>query len=157
MLVPTFALGRAQDVLLTLTRQLLGVPIYLDGLTREITRLFAAMPEHLPEAVRNQLKNGTNPFLGPQVTLVADRREREHLIRNPTPAVILASSGMLSQGVSPLYAKQVLQEPESAVLIEVAGYDWNCPQHITPRFSAEEWASMQGQDGSRPGLNAALP
>jgi uncharacterized protein len=32
---------------------------------------------------------------------------------------------------------------ESAVLIEVAGYDWNCPQHITPRFSAEEWAEMQ--------------
>lgn len=117
VLVPTFALGRAQDVLLTLTRQLPGVPIYLDGLTREITRLFTAMPEHLPEAVRNQLKNGTNPFLGPQVTLVEDRGEREHLIHKREPVVILASSGMLSQGVSPLYAKQVLQEPESAVLI----------------------------------------
>ena len=117
VLVPTFALGRAQDVLLTLTRQLPGVPIYLDGLTREITRLFAGMPEHLPEGVRNQLKNGTNPFFGSQVTLVEDRREREYLIHNPTPAVILASSGMLSQGVSPLYAKHILQEPGSAVLI----------------------------------------
>ncbi len=117
VLVPTFALGRAQDVLLTLTRQLPDVPIYLDGLTRELTRLFASMPEHLPEGVRNQLKNGTNPFLGPQVTLVEDRREREHIIHNHEPAVILASSGMLSQGVSPLYAKHVLQEPGSAVLI----------------------------------------
>lgn len=117
VLVPTFALGRAQDVLLTLTRQLPGVPVYLDGLTREITRLFASMPDHLPEAVKNQLKNGTNPFLGPQVTLVEDRKEREHLIHKREPVVILASSGMLSQGVSPLYAKQVLQEPESAVLI----------------------------------------
>ena len=117
VLVPTFALGRAQDVLLTLTRQLPGTPVYLDGLTREITRLFASMPEHLPEGVRNQLKNGTNPFFGPQVTLVEDRREREYLIHNPTPAVILASSGMLSQGVSPLYAKHMLQEPGSAVLI----------------------------------------
>ncbi len=117
VLVPTFALGRAQDVLLTLTRQLPDVPIYLDGLTRVITRLFASMPEHLPEGVRNQLKNGTNPFLGPQVTLVEDRREREHIIHNHEPAVILASSGMLSQGVSPLYAKHVLQEPGSAVLI----------------------------------------
>ena len=117
VLVPTFALGRAQDVLLTLTRQLPGVPVYLDGLTREITQLFASMPEHLPEGVRNQLKNGTNPFLGPQVTLVEDRRAREHIIHNPEPAVILASSGMLSQGVSPLYAKHILQEPGSAVLI----------------------------------------
>jgi hypothetical protein len=25
---------------------------------------------------------------------------------------------------------------EHGVLIEVAGFDWNCPQHITPRFTA---------------------
>jgi predicted pyridoxine 5'-phosphate oxidase superfamily flavin-nucleotide-binding protein len=27
---------------------------------------------------------------------------------------------------------------ERLYFIDVAGYDWNCPQHITPRFSAEE-------------------
>lgn len=117
VLVPTFALGRAQDVLLTLTRQLQGVPIYLDGLTREITRLFAGMPEHLPVSVRNQLENGTNPFFTPDVTLVEGRKQREQLIASKHPCIILASSGMLSQGVSPLYARQILQEPESALLI----------------------------------------
>ncbi|MBK1657475.1 pyridoxamine 5'-phosphate oxidase family protein [Paracraurococcus ruber] len=34
------------------------------------------------------------------------------------------------------------RQAESAVLIEIAGHDWNCPQHITPRFTAEEWAQM---------------
>ena len=117
VLVPTFALGRAQDVLLTLTRQLPGLPIYLDGLTRELTQLFAAMPEHLPLGVRNQLSNGTNPFSPSNVRLIEDRREREQVICEQRPAVILASSGMLSQGVSPVYARAVLQEPESAVLL----------------------------------------
>jgi len=117
VLVPTFALGRAQDVLLTLTRQLPGTAIYLDGLTRAITRLFAAMSEHLPAGVQNQLENGSNPFFPPNVHLVESRREREGIIHNPEPAVILASSGMLSQGVSPLYARHVLREPGSAVLI----------------------------------------
>lgn len=28
--------------------------------------------------------------------------------------------------------------PERAVLIDVVGYDWNCPQHITPRFTEAE-------------------
>lgn len=28
--------------------------------------------------------------------------------------------------------------PERAYLIDVIGYDWNCPQHITPRFSEAE-------------------
>jgi predicted pyridoxine 5'-phosphate oxidase superfamily flavin-nucleotide-binding protein len=27
---------------------------------------------------------------------------------------------------------------ERAFLIEVAAFDWNCPQHITPRFTAED-------------------
>lgn len=29
-------------------------------------------------------------------------------------------------------------EPEHAWLIDVVGYDWNCPQHITPRFTEAE-------------------
>lgn len=27
---------------------------------------------------------------------------------------------------------------ERAIRVHVAGFDWNCPQHITPRFTAEE-------------------
>ncbi|AJR26251.1 pyridoxamine 5'-phosphate oxidase [Sphingobium sp. YBL2] len=29
-------------------------------------------------------------------------------------------------------------EPERAFLIDVVGFDWNCPQHITPRFTRKE-------------------
>ena len=29
-------------------------------------------------------------------------------------------------------------QPEAAMVIDVAGYDWNCPKYITPRFSAED-------------------
>ncbi|MBV8437003.1 MAG: pyridoxamine 5'-phosphate oxidase family protein [Silvibacterium sp.] len=28
--------------------------------------------------------------------------------------------------------------PERAVVIHVEGFDWNCPQHITPRYTMEE-------------------
>jgi predicted pyridoxine 5'-phosphate oxidase superfamily flavin-nucleotide-binding protein len=27
---------------------------------------------------------------------------------------------------------------ERGILIHVAAYDWNCPQHITPRFTQEQ-------------------
>lgn len=27
---------------------------------------------------------------------------------------------------------------ERAVLVHIAGFDWNCPQHITPRFTLDE-------------------
>lgn len=31
---------------------------------------------------------------------------------------------------------------ERTFLIEVAAFDWNCPQHITPRFTAEDLESV---------------
>lgn len=29
-------------------------------------------------------------------------------------------------------------KPERLILLHVQAYDWNCPQHITPRYTAEE-------------------
>ena len=34
--------------------------------------------------------------------------------------------------------------PERAMTIHVEAFDWNCPQHITRRFTLEELAEMQG-------------
>ena len=33
-------------------------------------------------------------------------------------------------------------KPERAVLFKVVAFDWNCPQHITPRFTLEELEQM---------------
>lgn len=32
--------------------------------------------------------------------------------------------------------------PERAYLYDVVGWDWNCPQHITPRFTSSEMETM---------------
>jgi predicted pyridoxine 5'-phosphate oxidase superfamily flavin-nucleotide-binding protein len=33
---------------------------------------------------------------------------------------------------------------ERGIVISIEGYDWNCPQHITPRFTAAEIAEVLG-------------
>ncbi|MFN3258996.1 MAG: pyridoxamine 5'-phosphate oxidase family protein [Pikeienuella sp.] len=40
-------------------------------------------------------------------------------------------------------------KPERAVLIDVAGFDWNCPQHIPQRFTAEELQPVLGEMQAR--------
>ncbi|MBH2000618.1 MAG: pyridoxamine 5'-phosphate oxidase family protein [Sphingomonadaceae bacterium] len=50
-----------------------------------------------------------------------------HARASDDPAVIAAL-------MPPDYAA----EPERAFLIDVIGFDWNCPQHITPRFTEAE-------------------
>ena len=37
-----------------------------------------------------------------------------------------------------LVVPQEKTPPERAILIHVEGFDWNCPQHITPRYTLEE-------------------
>lgn len=40
---------------------------------------------------------------------------------------------------------------ERAVLMSVEAFDWNCPQHITPRFTEEEIAHLLGLAREVPG------
>lgn len=46
--------------------------------------------------------------------------------------------------VAQLAEKEVRSSVERVFFIDVVSYDWNCPQHITPRYTAEEiekWAT----------------
>lgn len=38
---------------------------------------------------------------------------------------------------------------ERAVLIRVEAFDWNCPQHLPLRFTAEEYAHIHAEDRTR--------
>lgn len=122
VLIPTFALGRAQELTLLLVNHMMSgvlpqVPIYLDGLVRSLTHAFEELLGEMPEKLQNQAANIGSPFLREGVTLVKDRKQRERIIGSQQPAVILASSGMLTGGVSPRYARAVLEEPASALFI----------------------------------------
>jgi len=46
---------------------------------------------------------------------------------------------LLDRLVDPNYAAPI----ERVVLFHVVAFDWNCPQHITPRMTASEWTEAQ--------------
>jgi uncharacterized protein len=43
--------------------------------------------------------------------------------------------------VTSLMTPEYKATPERAFIIDVVGFDWNCPQHITPRFTEAEIAA----------------
>lgn len=46
---------------------------------------------------------------------------------------------------------------ERAVVLRIEGFDWNCPQHITPRFTADEIAPfVEAKDREIEALRAEL-
>ena len=53
---------------------------------------------------------------------------------------------LVAQLESPHYRARI----ERAVIIRVEGYDWNCPQHITPRFTEAEWSAASSPPRAKP-------
>ena len=56
---------------------------------------------------------------------------------------LLGHARVLDAREEPALAAQLTPEPmrskvERLFIIEIVSYDWNCPQYITPRFTAEE-------------------
>ncbi len=80
--------------------------------------------------------------------LVADPRVSLFLMDYPNRRrlKILGHARIATAAEEPELLSRLMPEgykalPERAYLIDVVGYDWNCPQHITPRFTEAELAS----------------
>ncbi len=121
VLVPCFALGRAQEILLILqAAQLKGevppFPIWVDGLVRRVCATYRLIPEALTPTLQRQIRRGYDPFIGPSVRMVQDEREREQILAGP-PACIVSSSGMLTGGPSAWFAQRLASRPEASILI----------------------------------------
>lgn len=107
VLIPAFALGRAQEVSLLLRRHLPHVPVLVDGMAREVSATF----ESISEA-------GTRPLeiFGGSVS----RAQRPQDLEGFTKGVVVTTSGMLTGGPALEWAARILPEPQSAVFI--SGY-----------------------------------
>jgi Cft2 family RNA processing exonuclease len=125
VLIPAFALGRAQEIILAIRTSALfhsvNVPVYIDGLVREVTDLFQNQLELLPASVQNFAKT-QSPFFSdkssPRIISIGSPKERNLAMEHPS--VIIASSGMLTGGASIHYAKALLPRANAAVF--VSGY-----------------------------------
>jgi uncharacterized protein len=123
-LLPSFALGRAQEVISILrAAQRDGVippfPIAVDGLVRRVCAAYAAIPEALTPGLRKHILGGGRPFFGGNVQAIDTPRQRDLTLAGP-PGAIVASSGMLTGGPSVFYAERLAGDARSAVLF--SGY-----------------------------------
>ncbi len=104
VLVPVFAVGRSQEVMLVLeekmrTGQLEKIPVYLDGMIYEATAIHTAYPEFLNVNLRDSItKKKENPFLSDIFKRVDVQETREQIIDDVGPFVVLATSGMMNGG-----------------------------------------------------------
>ena len=122
VLVPVFAVGRSQEVMLVLedlmrNRQIPEVPIYLDGMIWEATAIHTAYPEYLNSQLRTQIfQTGENPFLSPTFKRVETSDMRANICDQAEPCIVLATSGMMSGGPVLEYFKAWADNPNHALV-----------------------------------------
>ncbi|MDH7592845.1 MAG: beta-CASP ribonuclease aCPSF1 [Methanomicrobiales archaeon] len=121
VLIPAFAVGRSQEVMLALEEgiRMAKIPsatVYLDGMIREATAIHTTYPEYLNADLRNQIfRDGFNPFLAECFRAVDSTELREAVIRGG-PCVIITTSGMLNGGPVFEYLKALASEKNNALI-----------------------------------------
>lgn len=121
LLVPAFAVGRAQQILHLIDRLVTGgrvraFPVHLDSpMAIDATRIYAQFPDAHRADIRPIA--GGSAFHSRWLTLHRSRAESESLNRVKGPAVIISSSGMLSGGRILHHCRVRLPHPENTLLI----------------------------------------
>jgi len=122
VLIPVFAVGRSQEVMLVIeemmrTNRMPTVPVYLDGMIWEATAIHTAYPEYLNSQLRTQIfQQNENPFLSPIFKRVETSGMREEICHSPDPCIVLATSGMMSGGPVMEYFKAWADNPSNWLL-----------------------------------------
>ncbi|MDO8554427.1 MAG: beta-CASP ribonuclease aCPSF1 [Candidatus Micrarchaeota archaeon] len=119
VLIPVFAVGRSQEMLLTLEEIYrrnpdFNVPVYIDGMVLEASAIHTAYPEYMREQLQRRILSNNSPFESPMVK-VAKGTDKETIV-NGEPAVILAPSGMLNGGPSYEYLKLMADNPNNTLI-----------------------------------------
>lgn len=120
VLIPVFAVGRAQEIMLTLEDAyrrggLEGAKIYIDGMTREASAIHTAYPEYLRSGVQRRILQNDSPFTGSMFNIVKGGKERDEILATGGN-IILASSGMLTGGASLNYFYKLAEDARNTLI-----------------------------------------
>ena len=125
MIIPAFALGRAQEVILILKGamnkgSLKKVKVYVDGMVRDINRVYKNNPLYLKNSLGKKILKGISPFYDDNIIEIKTTENREEILAQKEPVVIISSSGMLTGGPSAFYAEKIA--PMENGYIVITGY-----------------------------------
>ncbi len=122
VLIPTFAVGRSQEVMIVLEEAIRNkvideVTVYIDGMIYEATAIHTAYPEYLNVNIRDLIfHRGINPFISDSFVRVDSSSKRDEVIDDASPSVILATSGMLNGGPVMEYFKALAPDEKNTLV-----------------------------------------
>jgi predicted metal-dependent RNase len=121
VLIPVPAVGRAQEIMLVLDKEmregrLMEAPVFIEGMISEASAIHMAYAHYLGFDVRKSVSNGVNPFQSEYFTVINGYERREDVFNDENPSVIMATSGMLEGGPSVEYFKKIAPDKKNKIM-----------------------------------------
>jgi len=122
VLIPIPAVGRAQEIMMVIDNymksgEMVEAPVFSEGMISEASAIHEAHPEYLAHELKQKImETDDNPFDSEYFTNVEHSDAREEPLRDGSPCIIMATSGMLEGGPVLEYFKHIAPEKNNKIL-----------------------------------------
>jgi metallo-beta-lactamase family protein len=144
IIVPSFAVGRTQQLVLLLhqlanEKRIPNIPIFVDSpLGINVTKVHRDHPECFDDEAREYLLHGEDPFGFSRLQYVREASESKKLNDLHGPFVVISSSGMCEAGRILHHLRNNIEDPRNTVLI--TGFQ---AQDTLGRKLVEKWPEVR--------------
>ena len=150
VLIPIPAVGRAQEILMVIDHymkagQMVEAPVFTEGMISEATAIHEAYPEYLARELRQKiLETDDNPFDSEYFTNIEHSDAREEPLRDNTPCIILATSGMLEGGPVLEYFRNIAPGNKNKIIFVSYQVNGTLGRRV---LDGSKQVSLLGKDG----------
>jgi metallo-beta-lactamase family protein len=122
LLVPSFAIGRTQEVVWQLDRlldekKIPSLPLYLDSpMASKATEIYRRHSEYYDQPMRDLLAKREDPLDYPKQQVTNDIESSRAISKAPRPYLIVASNGMLTGGRVVNHLRELIDDPTATLL-----------------------------------------
>jgi KH/beta-lactamase-domain protein len=119
VLIPAFAVGRSQEIMLVLEQAMRDgdipeMPVHLDGMIWEATAIHTTYPEYLRDDLRDRIYHeDENPFLSEEFNHIDEGEDERQAVADGEPCIILSTSGMMEGGPIMSWIEHLGPDPDS--------------------------------------------
>jgi metallo-beta-lactamase family protein len=122
LLIPSFAIGRTQEIVWELDRliergEIRELPLYLDSpMASRASDVYRRHPDFYDEETRDLLQSGNTPLDYPRQVITRTAAESKAIAHADRPYMIIASSGMLTGGRVVAHLRNLIDDPAATLL-----------------------------------------
>jgi KH/beta-lactamase-domain protein len=150
VLIPIPAVGRAQELMMVIDKymksgQLTESPVFMEGMIQEATAIHEAHPEYLERSLKQKiLETDDNPFDSEYFTNIEHADSRDEPLREDSPCIVIATSGMLEGGPVLEYFRNFAPDKKNKILFVSYQVNGTLGRRV---MDGARQVTIMGQDG----------